>query len=448
MLDRVYLLIHDGVRGGPRNAARLVRHLPRWLVRRVARARLTHLLRYVWRRSPAQRERWHRAGVRRRHLRSPDVLARIPFTTSDDLARRPEDFACVPERDLIHLIGTSGTTGHAKKLGLTERDLDHQTRLFASKLHQLPGASRVLAVFIVDSPTWSTGWYVRRGVEKAGMFGLLAANDCDTSFLIDLIREYDIDTLITTPTTMHRMTLEARCDLRALGLRYALLSAQPWSEAFRAEMESAWHVTALDAYGMNELGGSIAAECPHKTGLHISDVDFHVEIVDPETGAPLEAGREGEVVVTTLARRGMPLVRYRTGDLARLFDEDHRCPCGVPLSTMSRIRGRLDDMLILGPGTNVYPDEFDRAILSVRGVSDYQLVVEKDAWRDVLSLTVEADEPIETLRQPLLDALMGIPYLRDACWKTRTLVVGGMEALGRGTLSEGRPKSVRFIDRR
>ncbi len=449
MLDWVFLMTNHLGRGEPKQTARLLPHLPWWYVRRLSEARLLRVLRHVHRRSPAQRQRWLSCGIRRHDLRSVDVLQHIPFTTSGDITLHPEDYYCAPREKLIHVISTSGTKGQAKKLYLTTRDIDDQARLFGTKLCLLPGASRVLAIFALDHATWCTGAIARRGIEKAGMFGLLSSCQRDAPYQIGLIREYDIDTIITTPTTVHRLTLDAKIDLRQLGIRYLILSTQPWSEAFRRTVESAWGATTIDSYGTNEFCGSISAECPHQNGLHISAVDFWVEIVEAESGKPLGPGEEGEVVVTTLARRGMPLIRYRTGDLAHLLPDDGRCACGWLPPKMSRIRGRIDDMLILGAGgVNVYPDEFDEAILSLPGVSDYQVTVQRDGYKDILHLTVETDQPVEEMREALVTALTQIPNVRRACEDSHTLEVGRLQTVRRGTLSEGRTKGVRIIDKR
>ena len=448
MFGWVYLSAERFVRSTPRRAARWVRVVPPRLIRQLAKAKLVRLLRYVYRNSPAQRERWRKAGVRSFHLHSVRALGRIPFCSADLLAREPDSFFCVPRERLTHIITTSGTSGQQKKLYFTNRDLVRQANMMGTMLCHLPGASRALATFGQTTPTGTMGKFIRRSVEEAEMFGLLVGAHLSPDEMIDVIREHGIDVVMSTPDVMHRITLEARADLEGLGVRYIILGAQPWTEKLRDELEDAWGALVLDAYGTNECGTAVACECVHKNGLHVSEVDFWVEIIDPKTERPLAPGEEGELVLTTLSRRGMPLVRYRTGDLARLLPESGRCECGFPLRKLSRIRGRIDNMLIIGGGCNVYPDQFDEAILGIPGVTDYQLTLGKDRYREVLHLTVESDERGAAVEKAMHDALMAIDGIKFSCEVTHLLEIGRLASVPRGSLSRGRPKTVRIVDQR
>lgn len=450
MLDWFWMAAERFRRSNPRRLARRLTRVPARFVRRVARAKLVYLLRYVYRHSIAQRRRWEEAGIRLSDLRSPDVLTRIPFCDGGQVARNPEDFFCVPEEKLTHVITTSGTTGTAKKIFFTNEDLAYQTRMMGTNLCGLPGASRVLIMYRIFDPTWAVGAFTERGVEQAEMFCLRSGNHLSADEQIRLIREYRIDSLITTPSYAHRVTLEAKQDLHGLGVRYILLGGQSWSENLRATLEQAWGATALDAWGCNECGTGIAAECTRKNGLHLSEADFWIEIVDPATGAPVPDGEEGEVVVTTLSRRGMPLVRYRIGDLAHLMPREDRCECGSPLRRLSRIKGRMDDILFIGNGVHVYPDEIDRAVLGSRGVTDYQLTIERDGYQDMLHLTVESalGGPAGALEDGIRLALRKVEAIREAVDETKMAGFGRFQVVPMGTLSQNRVKSVRIVDKR
>ena len=447
MLNWLFLAVDRFGRFDPGGLARRMNYVPARLVRRIATAKLVSVLRYVYRHNPVQRARWQRAGIRLGDLCSPEVLPELPFCDGKLLARHPEAFFCVPPEELTHVITTAGTTGQAKKLYFTGDDMDRQVRLVATNLRRLPGASRVLVMFRVTGATWTAGPILRRGVEKAGYFGLLSGIESPPEEQFQLIREYDIDVLMTMPTYAHRLTLEADQDLREFGIKYIVLGAEPWTERLRAELEAAWGAKVLDAYGTNECGTGLASECVMQDGLHVAEADFWVEIVDPETGKPLPDGTDGEVVVTTLSRRGMPLVRYRVGDIAHLVPDRRRCACGLPLRKMSRIRGRTDDMLILG-GSNVFPDQFDQAILTVPGITDYQITVEKDGYKDVLHLTVECDSNHDNLRETLINALKSIELLRLHADSSGLVTFGRIRGVPRGTLAADRPKTIRVIDSR
>jgi phenylacetate-CoA ligase len=245
------------------------------------------------------------------------------------------------------------------------------------------------------------------------------------------------------------MAVEAPDEVRSLGVRWIHIGGQPTTDEFRRLIESAWGAKVIDAYVMSEFAFGVAGECRGQCGLHVSETACRVEIVDPATGGALPDGEEGEVVITSLARRGMPLVRYRTADIAHLLPWDGRCRCGMAVRRMSHVRGRLDDLLIVGGDANIWPDEIDRAVFSVPGVTDYQLVVEKESYRDVVHLTVERDGGAGDLRETMTCALLGgIPYLKIAHDMTRTLVFGRIERAAPGALSAGRPKTPRIIDRR
>ncbi len=448
MLDWMYLAIGRWSRKHPSRTVKVADRVPHWLVRRVSEAKLVHTLRTVYGRCPAQRERWKGAGVELSDIRSADVLQRIPFMLGADLGEHPEEYVCVPREELLHVMTTTGTKGTPKKIYFTADDFEAQTRMMGTFLRRFPGATRVLAIFNTDLPTWAAGTVARRGVEAAGMFGILSNTGRTVAEQIQLIKEYEIDFILTMPAYLHRMTVEAKEDLRGLGVRYIQIAGQAWPETFRGEIEEAWGAKLIDCYGSTEFGCAIASECAWQDGLHVTEADFWVEIVDPETGEVLPDGEEGEIVLTTLSRRGMPLVRYRTHDLAHLIPYEGRCACGLPIRKMSRIRGRLDDTIIIGGDANVYSDDFDEAFLSLRGITDYQIVIEKDSYKDVMHVKVEGDGTRSGLRDDLLKALLGIPHVKIACETTKTLVVGKIEVVPRGTLSRGRAKSVRIVDMR
>ena len=448
MFGWAHLAIERWVRADSVRMDKLCNHIPLWYIRRLSEKKLVKTLRYVYRNCPVQRQRWNEAGLKLSDLRSAEVLEQIPFTKGPELAKHPEDYICVGRDELIHVLTSSCTKGLRKKLYLTADDFIDQVRMMGAHLRRLPGASRIAIMFSVDDPYWSTGAVLRRGIEEAGMFGLLSGVHHSIPRQIGLIKEFQIDCLMTTASYAGRLALEAPLDVKDLKVRYLHLSAQAWTEEYRAEMEKVWGAKVIDGYGSSESTYGISVECPEQNGLHISEVDYWVEIVDPATGKVLPDGSEGEIVFTTLSKRGMPLVRYRTGDLSYLMPRDERCPCGVPMRRMGRVRGRKDDMLVFGNGENVYPDELDRAVLSVAGVTDYQLVADEDKYKDVLHLKVETNSSPEGLKDTLIKALLSIPGIQISHDVDRVLDFGSIEQVPPGSLSKGRPKSIRITDKR
>jgi phenylacetate-CoA ligase len=436
-----YLAFERWVRAKPARTARHLNRVPVAVVKRIAREKLARTLGRVWDRSPAQRERWQAAGVRRRDLRWPETLERLPFTTGDDLSARPADFFCVPESELIHVLSTSGTKGRPKRVWLTAADFRAQMASIGSNYRRFPHASRGMAIFDVTNPTWCAGPIARRGFEAAGMFALLSGAIHAAADHVALIREYRIDTVISTPTSAVRIARECAGELRGLGVRWLLLSGQPWGEDTRRELEAAWGAKAVDVYASTEFVCGAASECVEQEGLHLNEADLWAEVIDPATGRTLGEGAEGELVLTTLERSGMPLVRYRTGDFASLLAREERCRCGSPLRRISRVRGRVDDMLIVGAGNNVYPDEFDRALLALPGVTDYQVVLERaNGFCDVLSVTVEAAPSAGLTREAVASALFSIHILDHSCREEHTLALGAIHFAAPGSLCADGPR--------
>jgi phenylacetate-CoA ligase len=277
---------------------------------------------------------------------------------------------------------------------------------------------------------------------------VLSGNEASAEVNCKLIRDYRLNVIMSSASCVHRLTVEAKEDLKALGVKYIILSAQAWTEDLRKELEGAWGAKVLDAYGANEFGCGVAGECLQQNGMHISEADFWVEVVDPGTGKPMADGEEGELVVTTLSRRGMPLVRYRIGDLGRFLPWEGRCRCGLALRKIGRIKGRVDDIVMVGTGGNVFPDEFDKALLGTAGVTDYQLVIEREAYKDVLHLTVETETRGEALREAMTKALKEVLYVRLGLEDSQTIKIGRVEGVSRGVLTSDRPKSQRIVNKR
>lgn len=443
-----YITIERWARSSTKRQGRLSNHIPAWYIRKLSRAKLINSLRHVYRNSPAQRKAWNDAGIKSGDLRGAEVLQHIPFTTGSELAERTDDYICVAPEELIHVLTTSSATGLKKTIYLTGDDFDHQVRTIGAHLRRFPGANKVAVMFLVHDPTWSVGTVIRQGVAEAGMLGFLSGVHRSVDEHIELIKEYGVNRLITSPAHLGRLTVEASEDVGKLGIRYIHLGTQPWTEEFRRQMEQTWGAKLIDGYGSNECVCAIASECLYGEGLHVAEADLWMEIIDPRSGKAVADGQEGEVAVTTLSRRGMPLVRYRTGDISHLMSNGRCCSCGLGFRKMGRVRGRVDDMLIIGAGHNVYPGELDRAILSVPGISDYRLVVRRDGFKDILDLTVEAKNQGEELKNAARRALMGMEDIEISCRVSRTLSLGEIEIVAPGSLTKDRPKSIRIVDQR
>jgi phenylacetate-CoA ligase len=231
------------------------------------------------------------------------------------------------------------------------------------------------------------------GAERLGLT-VVPVSSGNTGRQVLLLQDFRPQGLACTPSfALHlaEALREAGVDGRGLGLRYGLFGAEPWSEGMRREIEAAFGLRAHDAYGLSEvIGPGVAAECEVREGLHVNEDHFLVEIVDPATGTPLEPGREGELVFTSLTKEALPILRYRTGDLSALTREP--CRCGRTLARMARIKGRTDDMLVIR-GVNVYPSQIEAVLLALPELSPhYQLVVDRADVLPRLEVQVEVVE--------------------------------------------------------
>ena len=448
MLGRLYLAIERWARANSGRLDAVCPHVPLWFVRRLSEAKLVRTLRYVWRHSALQRERWQEAGVRRGDLRSPDVLQRLPLLTGKEIVEHPERLFCVPRERFTHIIGSSGTTGPHKTIYLTAEDMARQTRMIGTFYRNFPGVKRAAVWMLLEDESWSAGSITRDSFRRGEIDVIMASTSRSVEEQVALLRDGHIDMIQSTPPYIHRIALESDTPVREFGVRYICLAGMPFTEEFRRRMEETWGAKIMDTYGGAETACGMASECRFQDRLHVTEVDYWVEIIDAQTGRVLPDGEEGEIVITTLSRQGMPLVRYRTADIAALVPRGKRCPCGLPLRKMTRVRGRNDDMLNIGTGDNVFPDELDQAVFSVPDVTDYQLVVEKDAYRDVLHLTVESNSAVEGLREPLRSALMSINSIGKSVRLTKTVAIDRIEVVPPGALAAGRPKSRRIVDRR
>ena len=401
MLDWFYLALE---RYGTSSAPRLARSagtVPRWVVRRIAEAKLVRTLRHVWRHNELQRGRWQEAGVRWRDLRSARVLERIPLLDPDEVSTDPERFRCVPKDDVTFLMTTSGTGGRKRKIYFTTPDIDNQAILLGAALRRLPG--RVVRPRAHRRHRRRVG-PARHGAarrRKGGTprlpypepVGAQAARMHPRGSS----RRHHQPPHGDAPVHARRRRRRFPRARREIHRPVQPAAARVAPRAARGKMgrrrhRPLRHQRARRRHRRGVSRGAKGSTSPRPISGSRSST--------PRPGKPVPDGAEGEIVITTLSRRAMPLVRYRIRDLSRFLPYTGRCSCGVPLRKIAPIRGRVDHMLILGPGLNFYPDEFDRAVFSVPGVTDYQITVGKKDYRDVLSLTVEMKEPDDGLRQP------------------------------------------------
>ena len=326
-----------------------------------------------------------------------DRLAELPFTEKDDLRRHyPFGLFAVPREELIRIHASSGTRGKPTVVGYTRHDLGVWREVMARALAAAGAEPGQLIQIAYGYGLFTGGLGFHDGAEHMGLT-VVPVSSGNTLRQILLLQDFRPQGLACTPSFalyIGESLREQGSDPRAIGLRYGLFGAEPWTEAMRAQLEALWGCPAVDFYGLSEIiGPGVAGECVEaRDGLHVNEDHFLPEIVDPRTGKPLGPGDEGELVLTSLTKEALPMIRYRTGDVTRL--DPAACRCGRTTVRIARVKGRTDDMLII-KGVNVYPSQLEAALLTVADLAPhYQLVVDRREAFPTLAVHVEPDERV------------------------------------------------------
>jgi len=344
---------------------------------------------------------FYRAALAAAGVREGDVdltrLGDLPFTRKEDLRDHyPFGLFAVPREDVVRIHASSGTRGKPTVVGYTRSDLELWREVMSRALAAAGAEPGQLLQIAYGYGLFTGGLGFHDGAEHMGLT-VVPVSSGNTLRQILLLQDFRPQGLACTPSfALHigESMLEQGLDPRKVGLSYGLFGAEPWTEAMRAQLETLWGCAAVDFYGLSEMiGPGVATECVEaRDGLHLNEDHFLPEIVDPRTGAPLPDGREGELVLTSLTREALPLLRYRTGDVSRL--DPAPCRCGRTTVRMARIKGRTDDMLII-KGVNVYPSQLEAALLGVPELAPhYQLLVDRRSGFPTLAVHVEPAEHV------------------------------------------------------
>jgi phenylacetate-CoA ligase len=343
---------------------------------------------------PFYRRALQERGIGPHDVRSAGDLARLPFTTKNDLRDNyPYGLFAVPLSEVVRVHASSGTTGKPIVAGYTRHDLEVWSEVMARSL-TCSGATKNSVVHIAYGYGLFTGGLgAHGGAERIGA-SVIPASGGHTSRQIMIMKDFGTTHLACTPSyAMHLALVMAEMGISKddLKLRGGLFGAEPWSQNMRNQLEDRLGLVALDVYGLTEIiGPGVAVECQEKQGLHVWEDHFLAEVIDPETGEQLPPGSYGELVVTTLTKQGMPLIRYRTRDITAIIEEP--CPCGRTHRRISRFVGRTDDMLVIR-GVNVFPSQIEQVLLRIANTEpQYQIIVERREQLDELEVWVEVSE--------------------------------------------------------
>lgn len=405
--------------------------------------RLKTTLQRVYERVPHYRQAFDAKGVHPSELRTLADLARFPFTTKADLrANYPFGMFAVPREKVVRIHASSGTTGKPTVVGYTQNDIDHWADLVARSIRAAGGRAGDMVHIAYGYGLFTGGLGAHYGAERLGCT-VVPMSGGQTEKQVQLIRDFQPDIIMVTPSYMQVIIEEFRkqgLDPREMSVQVGIFGAEPWTEAMRREIETGAGLDAVDIYGLSEvMGPGVASECiESKDGPVVWEDHFYPEIIDPETGAVLPDGEEGELVFTSLTKEAFPIIRYRTRDLTRLLP-----PTSRSMRRMGKIVGRSDDMLIIR-GVNLFPTQIEELVLQTEGLSgQYQLVVSRSGALDEVTVRCEvlpthADAGREELGRTLqhrIKTLIGV--------STR-VEVGGPESIERTLVGKAR----RVIDQR
>ncbi len=365
--------------------------IPRDELEQVTIERLQATLNRAMNNVPFYHELFAKCGIVPEKVRGVIDLSDIPFTTRDHLVEnQPYGFFAVTLKDIARIHSSSGTTGRPVVVGYTRNDRNHWAEVMARILCAVGIDSRDIVQISFAYGLFSGGFGLDMGAEHMGAT-VIPVSVGDVEQQIRIMLDYHTTCLFSTPSYAMQIAnymLTKHLRTQELTLRRGLFGAEPWSEEIRSRIEQSLGIEAFDIYGISELmGPGVAGECECKNGLHIWEDHFLPEIVDPETGESLPEGETGELVVTTLTRESMPLIRYRTGDMTSITREP--CECGRTHARISRIKSRKTDLLIVR-GVNVYLKDVDELLNKLFRIPvRYQLVASRGDLGDNLEVLIE-----------------------------------------------------------
>ncbi|MBU5448991.1 phenylacetate--CoA ligase family protein [Acetivibrio sp. MSJd-27] len=340
---------------------------------------------------PFYKERLDSVGMTPEKFTSLDDLKEIPFTTKADIRDHyPYGLFAAPMKEIVRLHASSGTTGKPTVVGYTRNDLNMWAEAMARLLVAAGLTDEDIVQVSFGYGLFTGAFGLHYGIENVGAT-VVPTSSGNTEKQIMLMKDFGTTALVGTPSyAIHMAEVAEQMGIKKedLKLRLGFFGAEASTEEMRAELEKRWGILATENYGMSELvGPGVAGECIYKKGMHINEELFIPEIIDPATGEVLPYGEKGEVVVTTICKEGIPLLRYRTKDITYIIDEP--CECGRTTLRFHKMQGRSDDMLII-KGVNVFPSQIESAITGTSGISPhYQLIVTKEGYFDALEVVLE-----------------------------------------------------------
>ncbi len=380
-------------------------------------------------------------------IKSLDEVKNLPFTEKSDLRNNfPYGLLALSLDKAVRMHSSSGTTGNPTVVFHTKKDLEDWAELLARSMHMAGLRPGHVFQNMMGYGLFTGGLGFHYGAERLGAMTIPSGtgNSKRQIWFLKTMRTTAVHILPSYALKLATVLEEENLKPEDLNLKMAFIGAEPHTEAMRQQIEKQFKIKAFNSYGLSELcGPGVAFECPYQTGMHLWEDHFYPEIINPETGEVLPDGEEGELVMTTLRRNAMPLLRYRTRDLTKIINEP--CPCGRTHRRIARIKGRSDDMLIIN-GVNIFPMQIEKTIMGIPGVgSNYLIEIHKEDYMDRIHMKIEVDpeffsgtlEGMEKLQKDISDAL-----------KTELLVTPRVYLLEPGGIPAAEGKAKRVADMR
>ena len=407
--------------------------------------RLKQTVRQAWTNVPFYRDSFSKLSIKPKDITSLKAMQILPLTTREDLRLNyPFGMLAVTKEQVVRLHTSSGTTGKPKAIFFSKKDVDRAADLIARCLIMTGVKKDDVLQNMMTYGLFTGALVMHYGAEKVGVL-VIPAGPGNTNRQIALMQDFKTTTLHLTPSyalylasVMHNEGLDPKKDFF---LRRAYLGSEPYSEETRNKIEKFFGIDVYNSYGLSEMNGpGVAFECMEKYGMHLWEDNFIMEIIDPETGDKLPEGEKGELVLTTLCREAMPILRYRTRDIAMIIPG--KCKCGRTHRRISRIIGRSDDMIIIR-GVNIFPQQIERVLMGIKAVAqNYQIVLEA---YDQMTVRVEISKDLFDGR---VEHLVNLQNEITEKLRSEILVKPKVELLEPGTLPVSEGKTTRVIDKR
>ncbi|MEM1578826.1 MAG: phenylacetate--CoA ligase [Archaeoglobaceae archaeon] len=423
-----------------------VERMPQKELKEIQERKLRTLVSNAYEYSPFYKKKFKELGIHPSDIKSLEDISKLPFTRKRDLRDNyPFGMFAVPLSQIVRFHASSGTTGKPTLVGYTANDIRVWVESLCRGLVSCGVTNEDIIQIAYGYGLFTGGLGFHYAAERIGATALpISAGN--TARQIELMKDLNVTVIACTPSYMLYMAEFAEkmgISIRETKLRMGIFGAEPWSEETRKRIEDKTGITAYDVYGTSELSGPLFTECVERDGLHIWADHFLIEAIDPESGENIGEGEKGELVVTTLSKEAMPLIRWRTGDITII--ETEKCNCGRTHPRIMRILGRSDDMLIVR-GVNVFPSQVEHVLMQIPELGEhYMIILERVENLDEMTIQVELNEKV-SIEKPA-DILNLKKKVEDRL-KSVLGIYAKVEIVNPGTLQRFEGKAKRVIDKR